>query len=354
MGDRLCELCIGCCSKICAVFCREMSTKCSYVIQFTVYSILQGYNVISDIGMFLDVFFAVQKCSELADSSINRTEIYKGETKRIYCRQPGNFTLSDLDKHIQSLQIMQWFFLIFAVIGTSLYFAHMCILLPNLCKHCRDPEFEQELDSPHTSRYYRNIVHTHTVFMLLETLIHDIPASCLAVELSLHYFVPAQINCWECALSAGLIPAELSLQRGSLWIGLKISAVGLISIYKGVLPLYFWIGNPFCWSCYPLRILITAPAGLLFMVMVLTPCMGIAKYRVMVEAPELVSVLGPASDIIFTIGSLFWGILIIGFLMWKIFNKFVKELCPCLEWCTEEDDKKKKDLDKKESGCLCF
>ena len=183
--------------------------------------------------MFLDVFFAVQKCSELADSPINRTEIYKGETKRIYCRQPGNFTLSDLDKHIQSLQIMQWFFLIFAVIGTSLYFAHMCILLPNLCKHCRDPEFEHELDSPHTSRYYRNIVHTHTVFMLLETLIHDIPASCLAVELSLHYFVPAQINCWECALSAGLIPAELSLQRGSLWIGLKISAVGLISIYKG-------------------------------------------------------------------------------------------------------------------------
>ena len=232
MADRLCEFCIGCCSKICAVFCREISMKTAYIIQFTVYSVLQGYNVASDIGMFFDVFYAVKKCNKLESASgMNGTQVDPGGTNPIYCRDPGNFTLSDLDKHTTTLEILQWFFLIFAGIGAGLYIAHLCTLLPNLCKHCREPEFEEEVDSLDTPKYYRSILHIHTIFMCLETFVHDIPVSCLAVELSVHYFGPA--NCWECAASASSIPAELSLVRSSLWIGLKVSAVALITIYKG-------------------------------------------------------------------------------------------------------------------------
>ncbi|KAL9979713.1 hypothetical protein ACROYT_G017415 [Oculina patagonica] len=331
-----------------------MTMKTSYIIQFTVYSVLQGYNVASDIGMFFDVFNAVKKCNELESSSsnINGTQVDPGGTKVIYCREPGNYTLSDLDKHITTLEILQWFFLIFAGIGVGLYIAHLCTLLPNLCKHCHDPEFEHEVAAMDTPKYYRSIVHIHTVFMCLETFVHDIPVSCLAVELSVHYFGPA--NCWECAVSASSIPAELSLSRSSLWIGLKVSAVALITIYKGILPLYFWIGNPFCWSCYPLRFLIAMPAGLGFMVMVLAPCMGIAKLRVMVEVPDLESTVAGPSDIIFMIGLVFWVILIVGFLAYKIFYSFIMELCPCLAWCQDDDKNKKKDKEEKTTGCLCF
>ena len=128
----------------------------------------------------------------------------------------------------------------------------------------------------------------------------------------------------------------------------------LLTFFTGILPLYFWIGNPFCWSCYPLRFLIAAPAGLGFMVMVLAPCMGIAKLRVMVEVPDLAGTVGAPSDIIFMIGLVFWVILIVGFLAYKIFYSFIMELCPCLAWC-EDDDKKKKDAkEEKTTGCLCF
>jgi len=128
----------------------------------------------------------------------------------------------------------------------------------------------------------------------------------------------------------------------------------LFLLFTGVLPLYFWIGNPFCWSCYPLRFLIAAPAGLGFMVMVLTPSMGIAKYRVMTKVPELKSAVAGPSDIIFMIGLVFWVILIVGFLFWKIFSNFVLDLCPCLTWCMEDDDKKKNKEEEKTTGCLCF
>lgn len=96
------------------------------------------------------------------------------------------------------------------------------------------------------------------------------------------------------------------------------------------------------------------PAGLGFMVMILTPSMGIAKLRVMKKVPALTSAVAGPSDIIFMIGLVFWVILIVGYLMWKIFNSFIMELCPCLAWCTEEDDKKKKSEKEKTTGCLCF
>ena len=217
------------------MFCRDMPMKTSYVIQFVIYVVLQGYNVASDIGMFIDVFNAVQSCEELGGTlpAANTTR-GNGFESKIHCTQPGNFTFSNLADHITTLVTLQWIFLIFAVIGGGLYIAHLCTLIPNLCKHCRDPEFENDVLSPDTPKYYRNIIAIHTTFMILESFIHDIPVSCLAMELSVHYFGPAEINCWECAANASSIPVELSLKRGSLWIGLKVSAVALISIYKGM------------------------------------------------------------------------------------------------------------------------
>ena len=103
-----------------------------------------------------------------------------------------------------------------------------------------------------------------------------------------------------------------------------------------------------------MRFLIAAPAGLGFMVMVLAPCMGIAKLRVMVEVPELEGAVAGPSDIIFMIGLVFWVILIVGFLAYKIFYSFIMELCPCLAWCEDDDKNKKRDKEEKTTGCLCF
>lgn len=82
--------------------------------------------------------------------------------------------------------------------------------------------------------------------------------------------------------------------------------------------------------------------------------MGIAKLRVMVEVPDLAGAVGGPSDIIFMIGLVFWVILIVGFLAYKIFYNFIMELCPCLTWCEDDDKKKKEAKEEKTTGCLCF
>lgn len=52
------------------------------------------------------------------------------------------------------------------------------------------------------------------------------------------------------------------------------------------MPLYLWIGNPFCFPCIPLRLLVVFPGGLIAMVMTFGPVMGVTKNRLLRFAPE--------------------------------------------------------------------
>ena len=56
-------------------------------------------------------------------------------------------------------------------------------------------------------------------------------------------------------------------------------------IIPGMMPLYVWLGNPFCFPCIPLRILVVFPGGLITMVMTFGPVMGVTKNRLLQFAP---------------------------------------------------------------------
>ena len=114
-----------------------------------------------------------------------------------------------------------------------------------------------------------------------------------------------------------------------------------------------WVGNPFCWSCYPLRFLIAGPAALIFMVMVLAPSMGVVNFRLIKAAPRMKARAGGAADIIWSIGVVFYVILIIMVVSYVCFKNFIMDMCPCFAWCADDDKKKKKKKEDGKAGCLC-
>ena len=63
------------------------------------------------------------------------------------------------------------------------------------------------------------------------------------------------------------------------------------SFTQGMMPLYVWLGNPFCFPCIPLRILVVFPGGLIAMVMTFGPIMGVTKNRLLQFAPPGMSLL---------------------------------------------------------------
>ena len=56
-------------------------------------------------------------------------------------------------------------------------------------------------------------------------------------------------------------------------------------LFVGMMPLFLWIGNPFCFPCIPLRLLVVLPGGLIALVMTFAPAMGVAKNRLLTLAP---------------------------------------------------------------------
>ena len=113
-----------------------------------------------------------------------------------------------------------------------------------------------------------------------------------------------------------------------------------------------WVGNPFCWSCYALRFLIAAPAALVYMVMVLCPAMGVVQFRLLKVAPVLQSGAGGAADIFWSLGLVFYVILIVMAISYFCFKKFIMDMCPCFAWCAGDDKGKKEKKDGK-AGCMC-
>lgn len=115
---------------------------------------------------------------------------------------------------------------------------------------------------------------------------------------------------------------------------------------SGILPLYAWIGNPFCWACYPLRICVVLPAGFLYCVLTLAPAMGVAINRLFDVAPQMKDEMGTIAQTIWTFGMFFWGIIfLLTFLYWYFCGKCLCAICcPC---------ERKEKADGSKEGCLC-
>lgn len=115
---------------------------------------------------------------------------------------------------------------------------------------------------------------------------------------------------------------------------------------SGILPLYSWIGNPFCWACYPLRVCVVLPAGFLYCVLALSPAMGVAINRLFKVAPQMKDEMGTIASTIWTFGLFFWGIIfLLTFLYWYFCGK-----CLCMLCCPCE---RKEKADGSKEGCLC-
>lgn len=95
----------------------------------------------------------------------------------------------------------------------------------------------------------------------------------------------------------------------------------------GMMPLYLWIGNPFCFPCIPLRLVIVLPAGLIALVMTLGPVFGIAERRLIPFAPpEMLAQIKNVGSTFFSIGMIFWAIFgIIGVMSFLCWYRFCRE-----------------------------
>lgn len=222
---------MGLCRAICRCFCTPLSPGAGFFCQIVLYALFQGFNIGTDVGIFLETTKTYAKCQELATASIyigNTTNL----TDNIYCvNKLANATQSHLLDQIGTLKILEGVFFFFICLSGGIYVVHIAVMFPNACKHWKDPNFENMLGE--APAYYQKILQIHTMFLLLESVIHDMPMSSLAMEMCAQMWGIGGINCWECASSLDALPVEQSLPGCSKWLGLLLGSIALVSIYKG-------------------------------------------------------------------------------------------------------------------------
>lgn len=222
---------MACCRGMCRCFCNAVSPGCGFLCQIILYAIFQGFNIGTDVGVFLETSETYKRCDELSTATLvplsNETNL-----TRPYCLHTENATQAMIGEKAATLQILEGVFFFFMCLSGGIYVVHIAVLFPNTCKHWRDDNFENMVGE--AAPYYQKILQIHTLFLLLETLVHDVPMSCLAVELCAQMWGADGINCWECATKPGDLPLNpMGLINCEKWLGLLLGSIALVSVYKG-------------------------------------------------------------------------------------------------------------------------
>ena len=219
------------CRAVCRCFCNAVSPGCAFLCQIILYAMFQGFNIGTDVGVFLETAKTFTRCDELATGIL---EPLTNETNvtRPYCLATENATQALLGEKVETLKLLEGVFFFFLCLAGSIYVVHIIVLFPNTCKHWGDDNFENMVVE--ASPYYQKILQIHTLFLFLETIIHDVPMSCLAIELCAQMWGVDGINCWECAKTPTELPTiPQSLINCELWLGLLLGSIAVVSVYKG-------------------------------------------------------------------------------------------------------------------------
>jgi len=138
-----------------------------------------------------------------------------------------NFTMVNLTKKIifqtgpeqwEDLFPFRRLLLIFCIVGTVIFIIHVSLLIPNIVQgfKVKEPAMLKETGNA----YFRNILKIHCMLLITETLVFDIPAGCISME------ILSQI--WEGPLS----DAD-NMRISKIILTLSMIGLAFISLYKG-------------------------------------------------------------------------------------------------------------------------
>ena len=199
-----------------------LGEQCAVMLQMCLYGFAQTFNLLTDVGIFVDTSKILPNCDELISQNLTN-EV--GESLRC---SGGNYTSSVLDQSKTDIRILQLTLAAFFLLGGVLFLTQIFLYFKYLVA-VGSPTFEHDIDdSPFLQRFYK----IHGVLLALEAVVHDLPAGLIVIELCV--LVWRTPNCWECvAIFSSGATDEASLSKTNLWLGIKLASLAPITFYKG-------------------------------------------------------------------------------------------------------------------------
>ena len=143
-------------------------------------------------------------------------DMMSGNTSYKNCTMPE--IKENSEAQWKNLELFRHMLLIFCIVATFIFLVHAVLLIPNIIQSFRvkEPALLKETGNA----YFQNVLKIHCIFLILETIVFDIPAGCLSMELL------SQI--WE-----GPLTQEQNMRVSKMILTLSLVGLAFIALYKG-------------------------------------------------------------------------------------------------------------------------
>lgn len=240
--------------------------------EFVCFLIIYGLNFGMDVGVFFD---AIQ--SHTRYEKFFKSDSYAvNQTRSILKCSTGPWIRRDVEKRIDHFEAIMYTYSFFICVGALLISGFLFAYIWMLYQTTVAPEFIIE-----KRELYVDIKFW---FGFLCSMLYNIPASCLCVELYSERSGEAGLTCFECSQDPNCNDKEILLKRQEKLLILVIFnmvAFVIVSLYKGVTTFYRWskVDNMPNLRCSEIRACAALFAGSNYAIIMLTPALGLLKFK---------------------------------------------------------------------------
>ena len=248
--------------------------------EFVCFLIIYGFDFGMDVGVFFD---AIQTHARY-EKFFNAGEDYKlNNTAGILSCSTGPWTRKDYEKKIDHFEGIMYTYSFFICVGGLLITGFLFAYIWMLYQTTISPEFIIE-----KRELYVDIKFW---FGFLCSMVYDIPASVLGVELYSERSGAAGLMCWECEQDMACNDKEILQDRQEkllLLVVFNMVSFVIVSLYKGVTTFYRWskVDNMPNLRCSDIRACAALFAGSNYAIIMLTPCSRLAQVQVFLPLHE--------------------------------------------------------------------
>jgi hypothetical protein len=159
-----------------------------------------------------------------------------------------------------------------------------------------------------------HVVRVKFTFGFILSFALDIPGSCLAVILYSLRQGNRGLHCWDCAQDVEKCVNKHELEENIYFsrvvIVLMLFSLVIVSIWKGITTFYRWSKTDKV-DCWQIRGCVALFVGVFYVVIVMTPSLGVFKYQFFMLPSQKENVFAQFTDSLFMIGMLGWIIFLV-------------------------------------------
>ena len=279
-----------------------MAIKRGLLRDFVLTFIFYGFDLGTHFGVLIEAQINYNGYKNLLDNSGYKENV--GNKSFLHC-SGGVWTKDDYTLEVESfgktLIAVKFFvslgsLLVAAVLVTYVHMIQQLMKYPDLLKEARDKNL--------TRQFFLGFACS---------MLQDIPMACLAVDLYADRSGPLGLICWQCSQDTTCNDKEVLEGRFShtmTVLVLSLTATLLVSLYKGITTFYRWskVDNV---HCYEIRSCVSMFVGGYYALIIITPSLGLFKYKFFLLASERSSPFNGITDSLFMLGLCGWGIFVV-------------------------------------------